>query len=69
MKFRQHQHKGRPHTEKSQGTATNMEDAIIIFRGFNFPDGHSLHTKNLVESTLPRRLEDGLSREGNSSKY
>jgi hypothetical protein len=45
-----------------------MDDAIIIFRGINFPDGHSLLMKNLVESTLPRRLEDGLSREGNSLK-
>jgi hypothetical protein len=49
---------GRPHTcEKSQGTATNMEDANIIFRMINFPYGRSLIMRNLVES-MPRKLED-----------
>jgi hypothetical protein len=69
MEFYQHQHKGRPHTcEKIQGTATNLEDAIIIFRGINVPNGHSLLMWNLVKS-MPRRLEDVFSREGNPSKY
>jgi hypothetical protein len=36
MKSRQHQHKGKPHTqEKSQGAAISAEDAIIIIRGIN----------------------------------
>ncbi len=69
LKFLQYQHKGKPHTcEKSQNTATKIEDAIIIFRGIYFPDGHSLLMRNLVES-MPRRLEDVLSREGNPSNY
>jgi hypothetical protein len=45
-----------------------MEDAIIIFGGIYFSDGHSLLMKNLVEFTLTRRLQDGLSKEGNSHK-
>jgi hypothetical protein len=44
-----------------------MEDAIIIFRGINVPDGHLLLMRNLVESMLSR-LEDVLSREGTASQ-
>jgi hypothetical protein len=42
-----------------------VEDASIIYRVVTFHDAHLL---NLVESML-RRLEDFLSREGNTSKY
>jgi hypothetical protein len=45
-----------------------MEDAIIVFKGVYFSDGHSLHMRNLVEF-MPRRLEDVLGREANPSKY
>ncbi len=68
MKFCQHKYKGRPHTcEQSQSTTTNMEDAIIIFRGIYVPDGHLLLMRNLVESMLSR-LEDVLSREDTASQ-
>jgi hypothetical protein len=40
----------------------------FIFRGINVPDGHSLLMRNLVES-MPRRLADVLSGEGNPSRY
>jgi hypothetical protein len=45
-----------------------MEDAIIKFKGVYFPDGHSLHMRNLVEF-MSRRLENVLSREANLSKF
>jgi hypothetical protein len=69
MKCFHRQHKGSPHThEQAEGTATNREDTVIIFRGVNFPDAPSLYMKNLVDS-MPKRLEDFLSREGNPSEY
>jgi hypothetical protein len=45
-----------------------MEDAILIFKGVYFPDGHSLYMRNLLE-LMPRRLEDVLSKEANPFKY
>jgi hypothetical protein len=45
-----------------------MEDAIVIFKGVYFPDGHSLHMRNLVQFML-RRLKFVLSKEANPSKY
>jgi hypothetical protein len=45
-----------------------MKDAIVIFKGVFFPDGHSLHMRNLVEFML-RRLKFVLSREANPFKY
>jgi hypothetical protein len=42
-----------------------MEDAIIIFIRVNF---HDAQTLNQVKS-MPRRLEDVLSRAGNPYKY
>jgi hypothetical protein len=41
VKNGQHQHKDRPQTqEKSQSTATSVEDAIIILWGLNLSGAH-----------------------------
>jgi hypothetical protein len=47
---------------KLQGAALKMADEVVIFRGVNFHDAHSLYMRNLVES-MPRRLEDKISRQ------
>jgi hypothetical protein len=44
-----------------------MEDAIIKFKVVYFPDGHSLHMRNLVDF-MSTRLENVLSREANLSQ-
>jgi hypothetical protein len=41
MKNRQHQHKGKPHTqEKFQDAAISVKEGIKLFRGVNLSGAH-----------------------------
>jgi hypothetical protein len=46
VKNRQHQHKGKPHTqEKFQDAAISVKEVIKLFRGINLSGAHCTYTK------------------------